>query len=359
MAGKNIRIFAFGGNEVAPVGMVDEKGHDIIPDISMQWQRTHETCRHIADIICRFPDDEYIITHGNGPQVGNILLRAEYSRRILPPLPLDICGADSQGAMGYMIGQLLENQLKIAGSTKEVTALVTRVVVDVDDPGFKNPVKFIGPSYTREQAEERMEKDGWTMKVYKKNDKGDEIWRKVVPSPKPLDIVEFDMIESALEKGKIPVAVGGGGIPVVKVKKMDDSYLCNYGIRYKDGKGSRILSGVEAVVDKDLASALLGAMLIRRAREQGEEIDVTLTIFTGENGAKLNYQKPDERDLRKLTLQEARQYLEQGQFPAGSMGPKIEAIIYFLENGGKAAYITLTDRYPDTLAGRAGTTITV
>ena len=355
---KQIRIFAFGGNEVSPVGLTDENGKPIIPDIAMQWKRTAETCKNISQIIEAFPNDSYVLTHGNGPQVGNVLLRSEYSRPILPPIPLDVCGSDTQGSMGYMIAQILGNELRAKRISKPVVGIVTQVVVDKDDPGFKNPTKFIGPSYTKEEAMERAQKDGWAVKLYKKDEKGNEIWRKVVPSPEPLDIVEFDLIESAIEQGMIPITVGGGGIPVIKVEPGEDgTFKCNYGITYKDGKDAAIYSGVEAVIDKDLASALLGAMLIKRAKEKGEDVDVTLTIFTGEDGAKLNYQKPNQVDLRHLTLEEAKKYYNEGHFPPGSMGPKILAIIKFLEAGGKRAYISLTSKYLETLEGKAGTTI--
>ncbi len=355
---KQIRIFAFGGNEVSPVGLTDEKGKAIIPDIAMQWKRTSETSKHIAHIIEQFPNDSYVITHGNGPQVGNVFLRSEYSRPILPPIPLDVAGSDTQGSMGYMIAQILGNELRTRGIKRMIVGIVTQVVVDKDDPGFQNPTKYIGPSYTKEEAMERAEKDGWHVKLYKKDDKGNEIWRKVVPSPEPLDIVEFDMIDDAVRNGIIPITVGGGGIPVIRVAPdSEGSFNCNYGISFKDGKDTVVYSGVEAVIDKDLASALLGAMLIRRAKERGEDVEVTLTIFTGEDGAKLNYQKPDQVDLRHLTLEEAKKYHKEGHFPAGSMGPKIAAIIKFLEAGGKKAYISLTTKYLETLEGKAGTTI--
>lgn len=358
MGRKRIRIFAFGGNEVAPVELKDEKGHPVVPDIPMQWQRTNETCKQIANIIKKYPDDLYIITHGNGPQVGNILLRAEYSRKILPPLPLDVCGADSQGAMGYMIGQLLSNELKTKGINKIVVSIVTQVVVRKDDPDFQNPTKFIGPPYTKEEAFERKEKNGWKVKLYKKDETGNEMWRRVVPSPEPIDIVEIELIESALEKNAIPITVGGGGIPVVEVHPDERGiYDCNYGIKFQNGKDIKIYSGVEAVIDKDLASALLGSMLIKRYKERGEDVEVTLTIFTAEDGAKLNYQKPDQQDLRLISLEEAKKYYEEGHFPPGSMGPKIKAIINFLENGGEKAYISLTTKYEETLKGEAGTTI--
>ncbi|MGB9694876.1 MAG: carbamate kinase [Caldisericaceae bacterium] len=355
---RQIRIFAFGGNEVSPVGLTDANGKAIVPDIAMQWARTAETSKHIAHIVESFPDDSYVLTHGNGPQVGNVLLRSEYSRPILPPLPLDVCGSDTQGSMGYMLSQILGNELRSRRINKHVVGIVTQVVVDKDDPGFKNPTKYIGPSYTKEEALQRAEKDGWVVKLYKKDDKGNEIWRKVVPSPIPLDIVEFDLVEQAIEQGMIPITVGGGGIPVIKVDPSEDgNFKCNYGINFKDGKDTSIYSGVEAVIDKDLASALLGTMLINRAKEKGEDVEVTLTIFTGEDGAKLNYQKPDQVDLRHLTLEEAKKYYSEGHFPAGSMGPKIAAIIKFLEAGGKKAYISLTAKYLETLEGKAGTTI--
>jgi|UniRef100_A0A7C4XU42 carbamate kinase len=358
MTKKQVRIFAFGGNEVSPVGLTDEKGKPIIPDIAMQWRRTKETCEHISNIVNSFPDDSYVITHGNGPQVGNVLLRSEYSRPILPPLPLDVCGADTQGSMGYMIAQILGNQLKVKGISKQVVGIVTQVVVDKNDPAFKNPTKFIGPPYTKEEAMERARTDGWIVKLYKKDDRGNEIWRKVVPSPEPLDIVEIDLVEAALERGMIPITVGGGGIPVV-LEEPDENgvYHSNYGFTFKDGKDLKIYRGVEAVIDKDLASALLGTMLIKRAKERGEDVDVTLTIFTGEDGAKLYYQKPNQVDLRYLTLEEAKKYYSEGHFPPGSMGPKILAIIKFLEGGGKKAYISLTSKYLETLEGKAGTTI--
>ncbi len=355
---RQIRIFAFGGNEVSPVGLTDANGKAIIPDIAMQWRRTSETSKHIAKIIETFPNDSYVLTHGNGPQVGNVLLRSEYSRPILPPIPLDVCGSDTQGSMGYMIAQILGNELISRGLNKRVVGIVTQVVVNKDDPGFKNPTKYIGPSYTKEEAMERASRDGWNVKLYKKDDKGNEIWRKVVPSPDPLDIVEFDLVEAALEEGMIPITVGGGGIPVIKIEPDETgAFKCNYDITFKDGFDGPIYTGVEAVIDKDLASALLGTMLIKRAKEKGEDVEVTLTIFTGEDGAKLNYQKPDQIDLRYLTLEEAKKYHSEGHFPAGSMGPKIAAIIKFLEAGGKKAYISLTTKYLETIEGKAGTTI--
>ncbi len=362
---KNLRIFAFGGNEVSPVGLKDPKtGKDLIPDIALQWQRTAQTCKLVADIIERHPDDLYVMTHGNGPQVGNILLRAEHSRSILPSLPLDVCGADSQGAMGYMMG-LLTAELQTRGISKQVAAVVTQVVVDKNDPDFQNPSKYVGPTYGKEDALERQSKDGWAVKLYKKDASGKELWRRVVPSPVPTDIVEIEAVEALIKAGIIPVTVGGGGIPVSlvapKAEGSSEVYEVNYGIRFKKAKGkpAKIYSGVEAVIDKDLASALLGNMLLKRARARGEDYEVTLTIFTGEDGAKLNYQKPDQVDLRKLTLKEAEDIYNRKPcpFPAGSMGPKIKAAIKFIQDGGHAAYISKTELFDKTLAGTAGTTI--
>ncbi|HAH08385.1 MAG TPA: carbamate kinase [Elusimicrobia bacterium] len=363
---KKLRIFAFGGNEVAPVGVTDPKtGKPVVADIPMQWRRTADTCRLVADIIQAHPEDLFILTHGNGPQVGNILLRAEYSRPILPPLPLDVCGADTQGAMGFMMAQL-ENELRTRGIEKQVNTVVTRVLVDDKDPDFKDPSKYIGPSMTKEEAEARR-KEGLAVKLYKKDDKGREIWRRVVPSPSPIDILEIGAVELFLKAGIIPVTVGGGGVPVMLAQPVKEGgkefYETNYGIRFERRTGGkepvRVYAGLEAVIDKDLASALLGTMLLKRAKERGEELEVTLTIFTGEDGAKLNYQKPDQVDLRKLTLKEAQEIFNRKPcpFPAGSMGPKINAAIKFVEGGGNAALITKTDLFEATLAGKAGTTI--
>ncbi|MBI5884408.1 MAG: hypothetical protein HZB91_15035, partial [Elusimicrobia bacterium] len=361
---QRLHIFAFGGNEVSPVGLTDPRtGKPVVVDIGMQWQRTADTCRLVGDIIAGRPDDLFVLTHGNGPQVGNILLRAEYSRPILPSLPLDVCGADTQGAMGFMLTQL-ESELKTRGIEKAVTAVVTRVLVDKSDPDFKDPSKFIGPSLTREEAEGRRQKEGWAVKLYKKDDKGKEVWRRVVPSPAPIAILEIEAVDLLLRGGMIPVTVGGGGIPVsLSEKAADGSYETRYGIRFTPGpkaKGPlKIYSGVDAVIDKDLASALLGAELKKRAKARGEDLRVSLTIFTGEDGAKLNYQKPDQVDLRKLTLKEAEELFNRKPcpFPAGSMGPKIGAAIRFVRDGGTAAYITKTDLFEATLAGKAGTTI--
>jgi carbamate kinase len=363
---KKIRIFAFGGNEVSPVGLKDKDGKAINPDIAMQWQRTAETSKLVADIFEKHPEDRYVMTHGNGPQVGNVLMRAEMCRPTLPPLSLDVCVADTQGAMSFMMAQL-NNELNIRGIDNIVAGIVTQVVVNKDDPDFNNPSKYIGPSYSKEEAELR-KKDGWAVKLYKKDAAGAEIWRRVVPSPVPVDIVEIDAIEAMLDKGIVPITVGGGGIPVREVvpeiKDGKEIYTCNYGVKFskpaKPGeKALKMYTGVEAVIDKDLASALLGCMLMKRAKARGEEVEVSLTIFTGEDGAKINYQKPDQRDLRVIKVSELEAIYNQvpPPFPAGSMGPKIKAAIEFVKNGGSVAYISKTELFEETLAGKAGTTV--
>jgi len=362
---KKLRIFAFGGNEVSPVGLKDKDGKAINPDIAMQWQRTAETGKLVADIFEKHPKDLYVMTHGNGPQVGNVLQRAEMCRPALPPLPLDVCVADTQGAMSFMLAQL-NNELNIRGIDNIVAGLVTQVVVNKDDPDFKNPSKYIGQSYTSEEAKQRTA-EGWTMKLYKKDAAGKEIWRRVVPSPVPVDIVEIDAIEAMLDKGLVPITVGGGGIPVrevtPEVKDGKEIYTTNYGVKFtKPHKGEKPLkmyTGVEAVIDKDLASALLGNMLMKRAKARGEKVEVSLTIFTGEDGAKLNYQKPDEKALRVIKVSELEAIYNQvpPPFPAGSMGPKIKAVIEFVKGGGSVAYISKTELFEETLAGKAGTTV--
>ena len=362
---KKIRIFAFGGNEVAPVGLKDKNGKAINPDIPMQWQRTADTCRLVADIMENHPEDSYVLTHGNGPQVGNILLRSEKCRDSLFALPLDVCVADTQGAMSFMLGQL-NNELRARGLDNLVAGIVTQVVVDRNDPAFKNPTKYVGQSYTKAEADER-DKGGWQMKMYKKDAAGNEIWRRVVPSPAPTDIVEIDAIEAMLEKGIVPITVGGGGVPVCEVAPTEQDgkqvYKCNYGVDFvNNGKakaGAKMYTGVEAVIDKDLASALLGCMLMKRAKARGEEVEVTLTIFTGEDGAWLDYQKPTQRPIRTIKVSELEKLYnsEPKPFPAGSMGPKIKAVIEFVKNGGSAAYISKTSLFEETLKGEAGTTV--
>lgn len=363
---KKLRIFALGGNEVSPTGKIDpQTGKLIIPDLPEQWRRTAETCKLLAGIIKQNPEDYYVITHGNGPQVGNIILRAEYAHPILHLLPLDVCDADTQGAMGYMLTQLTYD-LKILGIERLVAETVTRVVVDENDPAYLNPSKFIGPSYTKEEAQKKMSDQGHKMKFYKYNDNKEELWRWVVPSPLPKEILEIDIVDNNMRSGIIPITVGGGGIPVRKVNpefiRDEEIYKCNYNIIYKrkynqSSNPIDIYTGVEAVVDKDLASSLLGIKLLQMAKSKQESLSAELIIFTDIDGVKLNYQQPNQIDIRNASLNEIKALYDANIFPPGSMGPKIKAAINFLEGGGEKVYITKASLFYETLEGKVGTVI--
>lgn len=364
---KKLKIFALGGNEVSPTGRIDHStGKLLMPDIAEQWKRTAETCSLLAKIIKENPDDYYILTHGNGPQVGNMLLMMEQTGRGKNIFPLDVCDAETQGSMGYMLSQLT-NALKIEGINRIAAETISRVVVDREDSAFSNPSKFIGPSYTKEDALKQQEINGHKVKFYKINGNGEELWRWVVPSPEPLDIVEIDLIENNMKAGIIPIAVGGGGIPVTQISPIIEDgyefYKSNFDIifqrKFSDkNKHVTLYSGVEAVVDKDLASGLLGTLLIERAKRKNMLLDAELIIFTDVDGAKLNYQKPDQQDLPHLTLRKVKKLYKAGNFPEGSMGPKVKAAINFIEGGGKRVLITKAGLYYETLKGTAGTTIT-
>ena len=375
-------IFALGGNEISPIEIDSSTGKLINQDLPRQWKRTAETCEKIADFIKENQDCYYVVTHGNGPQIGNILLRSEYSSNHLHKIPLDVCGADSQGALGYMLAQL-SNSLQVRGLGIHTAEIITQVIVDAEDPAFQNPSKFIGPPLTKEEASKLMnETPDYCAKFYKnaenpgnpklisssvasgKTQDQLEIWRRVVPSPVPKGIVEIDMIEACYLSGNIPISVGGGGIPVVKVipEQNEDSetYECNYGISYnrsvkEDKKPAAIFKGVEGVVDKDLASSLLARMLMERAQKRAQNLEVELVILTNVDAVKKNYQKPNEKNLSELTLKETSELYESGMFPDGSMGPKIKAMIDFLECGGKRSYITKVDLLQQTIRGEAGT----
>ncbi len=305
-------VVAIGGNS-----LIKDKDHQTVPD---QFSATRETCLHLADMIEE--GWEMVITHGNGPQVGFILLRSELSSHVLHAVPLDSCGADTQGALGYMIQQLLGNELRRRGIDKPVVTVVTQVVVDARDPAFQNPTKPIGPFYDEAKAKQYRQERGW--QVMEDAGRG---WRRVVPSPIPKKIVEQEAIQALLEAGFIVIGVGGGGIPVVE----------------EDGS----LKGVEAVIDKDYASGLLAT---------GIKADLFL-ISTAVEKVALNYGQPDQVDLDRLTLSQAKKYLAQGHFPPGSMGPKIEAVIDFLEAGGREALITSPQNIARALRGQMGTRI--
>lgn len=263
---------------------------------------------------------EVVVVHGNGPQVGNILLQNAAARDQVPAMPLYVCGAESQGLIGYMIQQNIRNELKKQGMNKNVVTLLTQVVVDKNDPAFENPTKPVGAFYSEDEAQAGKYKgEHWI------EDSG-RGWRKVVASPKPLDVVELAEVKDLIDAGCIVVTVGGGGIPVVE----------------ENGQ----LKGVEAVIDKDLASALLA-----------EELNADyLVIATDVPYVAINFGKPDQENLKTIDIPTAQKYLDEGQFGKGSMGPKVEAIMKFVGNGG-TGIITSLDSLRDSIVGEAGTKI--
>lgn len=297
---KKIAVVAFGGNAL----LRDNE----IGTIKQQEKHAYDTLTHLLKLL----EDDFsiVITHGNGPQVGNIMLRndAGYNEFKIPKMPLDICVADSQGGIGYMIERQMKNILNENKIKKNVVTFVTQVVVDIDDPAFKEPTKPIGAFYLKEESE-LLSKSNPNL-VFKE-DPGKRGWRRVVPSPKPIDIINKEAIKDLTKKDNIVIAVGGGGVPV-----------------YRDN--NKNLQGVEAVIDKDLASALL-------AREIGAD---AFYIITDVPKVYINFKKPDQKGLDKITVAEAEKYYEEGEFAAGSMGPKILAAIDFVKNGGKETIIT-------------------
>lgn len=307
-------LVALGGNAILKHG---ERG-----TAEDQFENVKATSKHLARLILR--GDHIAITHGNGPQVGDILLRNELAKNALPTMPLDVCGAESQGMIGYMLQQSLYNELKEAGVDRSVVTMLTQSVVDEKDPAFKNPTKPIGPFYTAMEASKLREERGWTII----NDSG-RGYRRVVPSPKPITIPEFPIIQEMFNLNFVVIQCGGGGIPVV---------------RKPDGK----LVGVEAVIDKDLCASLLASLL---------KVD-TLLILTDVEKVSLNYGRPDQKSIDSMTVKECKQYLADGQFPAGSMGPKIEGVIDFVRSGKEnTAIITSLELAEASLQGKAGTRI--
>lgn len=308
-------VVALGGNAIK---RVDEQG-----TAEEQFRNVRKTCRQILEIMKR--GYRVVITHGNGPQAGNLLIQQEEGSKLVPPQPLDIVGAMTQGQIGYMLQQTLMNYLKKAGLNVPVVTIVTQVLVDEKDPDFQNPSKPIGPFYTKREAERlRMEK-GYVIKKVKPG--GGRPYRRVVPSPDPIAIMEKDAIRKLAQAGVVVIASGGGGVPVVT------------------RKGS--LEGVEAVIDKDLAGERLAEVV---------GADIYLILMDVEK-VKLNYGKPAEKDIDKMTLAEAKDYLKEGQFSHGSMAPKVTACIRFLESGGEKAVITSLDKAVEALEGKTGTLI--
>jgi len=288
-----------------------------------QQRRVRATCRVLADLIADGYD--IALTHGNGPQVGNALLRHEAGKRGAPPMPLDICVAETQAEIGYLLQQELRNELTRRGLKRNVTSLVTQVLVDARDPAFRNPSKPIGPYYTKTAAKELMRRKRWRM-VY--DDRGG--WRRVVPSPRPLEIIETATIRRLLFTGttdEVVIVGGGGGIPVIR-------------------RGGRLV-GVEAVVDKDLAASVLATGI-------GEKL---FLILTDVPHVSLDFGTPRAKRIARVTAGEMRRHWESGQFPPGSMGPKIEAALQFLESGGERVVITDLRSLRAALAGKAGTTV--
>lgn len=305
-------VIAIGGNAIT---QDNQKG-----TIEEQRQNILHCCELIADLIQE--GYEIVVTHGNGPQVGNLVLQNDMAKRIVPENPLDICDAQTQGSLGYLIAQTMSNVLRKRKISKQVVAVLSQVAVDESDPGFCHPTKFIGPFFEEEDARVLQETKGFLMK--KDSNRG---YRRVVASPKPIGLVEKEAVRTLLDQGFFVIAVGGGGIPVI----------CK----------NQELKGVEAVVDKDYASALVA-----------EEINAdTLVILTGVQKVAVDFGKPSMRELDRLTPEECRMYLEQGQFPAGSMGPKIDAALQFASRRGKAAVITSIEYLKDALEGKNGTRI--
>jgi carbamate kinase len=313
MEKKGIAVVAVGGN-----ALIKDKAHQTVQD---QYICAKDTMKHIVDMIEKGWD--VVVTHGNGPQVGFILRRSELAKDVLHEVPLDYCGADTQGAIGYMFQMALHNEFKKRGIDKHAATVVTQTVVDKKDPAFEHPTKPIGTFMDEDEATTRAERDGWT--IVEDAGRG---WRRVVPSPLPVKIVEAPAINDLIHAGFTVVGVGGGGIPVIE---LDDGSL----------------KGVEAVIDKDFGSSLL-AMLIKAD---------LFVISTAVEKVAVNFNTSEEKWLDQMTVAEAKQYIAEGHFAPGSMLPKVQAIIQYLENGGKKALITDPEHIGEALDGKTGTWI--
>lgn len=306
-------VAAVGGNALFPPNS---------PSFEVQKDMIAKTCRKLADIIEE--GHRLIITHGNGPQVGNILVQNEKARKVVPPMPLDVCVAETQAQIGYLMQQSLQNAFRKRGMHRRVTPVVTQVVVDSKDKAFKKPSKPVGPYYSKSRAYRLMKKHNWEMKLDSRGG-----YRRLVPSPKPLRIVEMSSIRKLVsQRGSVVIAAGGGGIPVVE-------------------RGDK-LTGVEAVVDKDLASSLLADELNARM----------LLMITDVRYVSLNFGKSDQVDLTEVTVDEAKEYMKEGHFPPGSMGPKIQAALDFVRKEKRLAIVTSIKHLKKAVDGKDGTRIT-
>ena len=315
MADKRRIVIAFGGNAIIPVG---QEG---------TWEQQSAITRQTMDLVAQLAEagHQVVMTHGNGPVVGNIVLRGDAGMAVhgIPPMPMFVCGADSQGGLGFMLAQALQNALRRRGLATPVAAIVTQVRVAADDPAMAKPTKPIGPFYTEDEAERLRLENGWVM--VKDAGRG---WRRVVASPQPVEVVEWEAIRTLVAAGVLTIAVGGGGVPVV---------------RGADGD----LEGVDAVIDKDRASDLLGRLI-------GAD---TLAIITQVPQVCARYGQPDQEALAVLPAARAAAMLAAGEFPAGSMGPKIESALSFLGGGGREVVITSPELLLEALEGRGGTRI--
>ena len=310
---RKIALIAFGGNAILPE---TQRGLQ-----SEQMKNAQKAARLMTHMVKKGYD--LIIVHGNGPQVGNLLIQMEESITKVPPFSLEVCDAMTEGSMGFMLEKAIINELRKNSVDKEVATLITQVVVDRDDPAFEKPSKPVGPFYSKYRTQMLRREKKW--KMVEDAGRG---YRKVVPSPKPIDVIPKRVIRDLVHSGKIVIAVGGGGIPVII-----------------NGRG--FFQGVEAVIDKDYASSLV-------AREVKADIFIILTTV---DRVYLNYGTPDEKPIGIMTVKQAEEYLSQGQFPPGSMGPKIKAAIEYIQSGGKEVLITSANYLKASLVNRSGTKI--
>jgi carbamate kinase len=310
---RKIALIAFGGNAILPDS---QRGLQ-----SEQMKNAIKAARLMVHVVKKGYD--LIIVHGNGPQVGNLLIQMEEAVTKIPPFSLEVCDAMTEGSMGFMLEKAIINELRKNSVDKEVATLITQVVVDREDPAFENPTKPIGPFYSKYRSLQLAKQKDWT--VIEDAGRG---YRKVVPSPKPIDVVPKRVIRDLVHSGKIVIASGGGGIPVII-----------------NGRG--LFEGVEAVIDKDYAASLI-------AREVKAELFI---ILTNVERVFLNFGKPDEEPVEAMSIKQAEEYLSQGQFPPGSMGPKIKAAIEYIKGGGKETLITSANQLKAALIDRSGTKI--